>query len=377
MRKRDKLYTVNKWNKNLFVTGGPEGTSNEFEFPLYGANQPELGYAAARPVTTTISDPFMSEYASSNPTITGGIQGLDISKANDIYGNPINSKSSWLSSIGSSINGNAALSAGVSAAAPIVGNLTYSGISGGLNSGVGSAVNGIGSAVGGAVGKVNPALGAAVTLGSAIVGGGINAAFGTGVDEKKKARNEAGIAAYNNFNSNAGGFDQLQDATSQAKVRNAYRSGFLNRGWANKRNRDALNRWVDARNFALSSIENNAENLAREQTDWALANYAAYGGELNTENMDNNYMDNMFSAGGSIHIKHPGRLTALKKRTGKTEAELWAEGNPDVRKMITFARSARKWHKHGYGGYLQGRVYDVPEEEVQRLINSGYEIEYL
>ena len=59
--------------------------------------------------------------------------------------------------------------------------------------------------------------------------------------------------------------------------------------------------------------------------------------------------------GGSIDIKHPGRLTELKERTGKTEAELWATGNPDYRKMITFARNARKW-KHDNGGHLHQSV---------------------
>lgn len=60
---------------------------------------------------------------------------------------------------------------------------------------------------------------------------------------------------------------------------------------------------------------------------------------------------NEYKKGGSIHIKHPGRLTALKKRTGKTEAELWATGNKDYRRMITFARNSRKW-KHQDGGNL-------------------------
>ena len=48
-----------------------------------------------------------------------------------------------------------------------------------------------------------------------------------------------------------------------------------------------------------------------------------------------------------IHIKpeNRGKLTRLKRRTGKSEAELWKEGNPAVRKMITFARNSRKW-KH-------------------------------
>ena len=67
---------------------------------------------------------------------------------------------------------------------------------------------------------------------------------------------------------------------------------------------------------------------------------------------DTNYAAN----GGKIHIKHPGRLTALKKRTGKTEAELYNDGNPAHKKMVVFARNARKW-KHAYGGEL-GNYYD-------------------
>lgn len=53
------------------------------------------------------------------------------------------------------------------------------------------------------------------------------------------------------------------------------------------------------------------------------------------------------SGKSGIHIKpeNRGKLTRLKKRTGKSEEELWKEGNPAVRKMITFARNARKW-KH-------------------------------
>lgn len=53
------------------------------------------------------------------------------------------------------------------------------------------------------------------------------------------------------------------------------------------------------------------------------------------------------SGKSGIYIKpeNRGKLTRLKRRTGKSEAELWKEGNPAVRKMITFARNARKW-KH-------------------------------
>ena len=66
-----------------------------------------------------------------------------------------------------------------------------------------------------------------------------------------------------------------------------------------------------------------------------------------------NFEENLFKKGGSIHIKpsHRGRLTELKRRTGKSEAELYNDGNPAHKKMVVFARNARKW-KHEDGGKL-------------------------
>lgn len=48
-----------------------------------------------------------------------------------------------------------------------------------------------------------------------------------------------------------------------------------------------------------------------------------------------------------IHIKpaNRGKLTRLKARTGKSESELYNDGNPAHKKMVVFARNARKW-KH-------------------------------
>lgn len=59
--------------------------------------------------------------------------------------------------------------------------------------------------------------------------------------------------------------------------------------------------------------------------------------------------------GGGIHIKpsHRGRLTELKERTGKSEAELYNDGNPAHKKMVVFARNARKWNKMDLGGKIQ------------------------
>lgn len=50
-----------------------------------------------------------------------------------------------------------------------------------------------------------------------------------------------------------------------------------------------------------------------------------------------------------IHIKesHKGRFTAIKKKTGKTTAELKHSKSPAVRKMATFAQNAAKWKHKG------------------------------
>jgi hypothetical protein len=50
---------------------------------------------------------------------------------------------------------------------------------------------------------------------------------------------------------------------------------------------------------------------------------------------------------GGINIKksHEGKLTDLKKRSGKTESEIYSDGNPEHKKMVVFARNARKWNK--------------------------------
>lgn len=67
-------------------------------------------------------------------------------------------------------------------------------------------------------------------------------------------------------------------------------------------------------------------------------------GAIDLDSLSTNYK---YGKESGIHIKpsHRGRLTALKKRTGKSEAELYKNGSAAVRKMITFARNARKW-KH-------------------------------
>ena len=155
---------------------------------------------------------------------------------------------------------------------------------------------------------------------------------------------------------------------------------------ANKRDEEAREKQkqlAEQRSLALkqqaANLQVAATNLQADQASNIMNNYAAYGGQFNS-----------FKDGG-IYIKpsHRGRLTDLKKRTGKTEAELYNDGNPAHKKMVTFARNARKW-KHAEGGpifnefsndnnsnYIEGNVYDVSEKEIKKLKSLGYEFEYV
>ena len=174
----------------------------------------------------------------------------------------------------------------LAAGAGIVGGVANKAISGGLSSGAGKAISGIGSTVGGIVGKANPLLGAAVTVGANIIGGGVNRLVGTSTNAAQVAANDAGTAALNNFISNASTFDDIRGPESQASIRDAYRSGALRKGWANSRNAEARRRRLEAEQFALDSVANNAENLIGDQISDAAYNYRALGGALDIMQQD-------------------------------------------------------------------------------------------
>ena len=48
-----------------------------------------------------------------------------------------------------------------------------------------------------------------------------------------------------------------------------------------------------------------------------------------------------------IKKKNRGKFNALKKRTGKTTAQLKHSKNPLTRKRATFAMNAKKWNHKG------------------------------
>lgn len=165
-----------------------------------------------------------------------------------------------------------------------------------------------------------------------------------------------------------------------------YENGrFTNKG--TRKGNELINKEKNALGYQNRALLDATSNVAKAYNNAILAHYSAYGGPLYNLAMNNNndmgaieygFMSDylaskkakeqnqgvsgnlfagmpgsMFGDGGNIHIKpsHRGRLTELKARTGKTEEELYNDGNPAHRKMVVFARNARRW-KHGMGGLL-------------------------
>lgn len=165
-----------------------------------------------------------------------------------------------------------------------------------------------------------------------------------------------------------------------------YENGwFTNKG--TKKGKELISKEKNALGYQNRALLDATSNVAKAYNNAILAHYSAYGGPLYNLAMNNNndmgaieygFMSDylaskktkdqnqgvsgnlfagmpgsMFADGGNIHIKpsHRGRLTELKARTGKTEEELYNDGNPAHKKMVVFARNARRW-KHGMGGLL-------------------------
>lgn len=236
---RNKLHTVNKWNKpafmqerNLFAIGGL-GTMNAIE----GRVQSNLGSSPSINLR-----PFSQGKLNSGVTANKGINPY-IMAANT--------------------------------AAPTVGSL----IGGGYHSGVGDTIGTVGGTVGSLVGTVNPALGLAINVGSQVIGGAVNGLFGEKADEKALAQANAGTNYLGNFISDAGSYEDLDGIQDQAMVDDPYSGGIFNSS-AKRKNAKLKRERENALSWAERSVENNIDNIWNDQMNNYLANYSSKGGRL-------------------------------------------------------------------------------------------------
>ena len=255
----------------------------------------------------------------------------------------------------------------INAAASAIGNTAGSFLSNGMTSTAGNVLQGLSSVAAAIPGP----WGAVASAGLGLASGLTNRMFGSKINTENIAKVEANINNLKNFQSNASDFDNLAQNWANADVGMTFSDSFIGKdGWfSNKAKNKAasLRNQVSAGNaWVQNSLNNNAENIGTTQMQNLLGNYAAFGGLL-------------FAEGGRIHIKpeNRGKFTETKRRTGKTTEELTHSKNPVTRKRAIFALNSRHWNKHSNGGYLEGKEYDLDELEIKRLIDAGYEIEYL
>lgn len=243
-----------------------------------------------------------------------------------------------------------ALSGTIGAASSIAGQ----GISGGLTSGVGNAMQGLGSIASAIPGPWGAIAGAGLN----IVGGVVNRLFGSQINEQAVAnfRNQNSQQSNTTFNAS-----NTNDLVSQGNFgllgsidQDEVGKDGLFSDKASKLTEELNRQRAMANNQIIANYRTAAENVDTQNDLNALANYAAYGGPLTIRYTGTmSPFGNTFADGGNIHIKpeNRGKFTRLKERTGKSSTWYKEHGTPEQKKMATFALNARKW-KHAFGGDL-------------------------
>ena len=180
------------------------------------------------------------------------------------------------------------------AAGGLVGGL----IGGGYESGAGNALNTIGD-----IGGMIPGpWGAAIGAGAKVLGGVVNAAFGTKVDQAKLNAANQGTNYLNTFTSTATSFDDVKGPDAVANVGQVYKGGLFSKGKARRKNEELRRQRSQAESFAFRSVD----NIAKTQTDNMQGSFFAFGGPFD-------YMPVM----GAIDYEIAQRRLALKEAETK------------------------------------------------------------
>jgi len=358
MLKKDKLHQIHKGNRkainaNLFGLGSQMTIKNGI--PVIEGFTPSMLETYQAPSFTTQS--------------LDGFKGLDSSML------PQPS-----SEIGNSVNWGGIGSKVATVASPII----TSAIGGGYSTGgIGEGISGIGNAAGDALidSGVGAPIGIGVKVGSAIVGGLANRAFGTkentenintiqqSTENKRNVGNVMGQASTTSDIINLAG---QMSGSSGFGTTDLVKGGWFAKGKARRKGQA----YIDKENAALAyqnhGLMTGAENVDNIQDDMVMRNFAAFGGPI-----DMGFMNNMEDMGAIEYGFLSDYLTNKKKQAdnkSNTTASMFA-GAPSP--MFALGGDIQM-HGGDYSTgaahrYSIGEVLDVSEEEANRLKAMGYE----
>lgn len=331
---RIELTSVNKYNK---------GALNKRMYDVGGPLPSQVGWDAYSSYTPSLDIPLEAQQAKLS-TLSGGLQGSIDPNLISPSGLPsLSTPKPTLFDKAKDFANSGIGGAVINAAAVPIGGMMNKGISDGLSSGAGNTIGTLGSTVGGAIGQFNPLIGAAVTVGSQMLGGVTNRLFGSKLNDENinTVKNvNSGIMGAGNVLAGAQSNDDIMDSWGNTNMGFDFSKGFIGKDGAfshkaRNKYKKLQNQMATAKGYALHGLEQGLDNTAQAQIDDLSANY--------------------FGDGGGIHInpENRGKFTETMRRTGKSAEELLHSPNPLTRKRAQFAINARKFnHKHDEGGYL-------------------------
>lgn len=158
----------------------------------------------------------------------------------------------------------------------MVGQMAGSTISGGLESGAGNVISGLS----GVASAIPGPWGAVAGAGLGVIGGLVNAAFGTKEDKEKHQRLNQATDYLRGFNSNASTFDEVTGPQAVSLDSSVYKGGWFSKGKASRKNQELAIQAQEALDKAYRSVVNNITTLTKNQMNDLEGSYFAFGGPL-------------------------------------------------------------------------------------------------
>lgn len=332
MMRKNKLYTVNPWNRNLFVIGGQ---TNNVNAKNYGTGSASIGYTPKVPSigTVNIDTSGATGGGGNSGSNGGGLFGGNTDKLGTAMG-IANSAAGAFTGIQTAYSGNRPqYSADAQNGFAQLDTL----LTGGKKSKLGTGLVNAGAAVMNRGGMLFHGLGAlaAGVLGTA--GTIINNGWGYDIENEGAVRDNTG--RLKNLNFNAVNTDDLVDQYNQAGIRKVGLGDVSNGLFTNEGTRQAeeLNRQQnEAYEYALSSFRNAGRNIDRDLYEDYMRNYAAYGGPLDTSNF-----------GGALGIMQQNQyIDAINNRSNA------------IAKANTMQAPTFSFNKFDDGGFVDGFMQD-------------------